>query len=119
MTTAWCSSRAGNRKSEIIKTVMAKTECSSKDGITVGLIDSLITICRVLRKDRKLLDNNPSKAVGEALADLRSCDDVQMVVTGRRASAMEKFEAEMSYSSECTRERTSMQSAIEALDNAD
>lgn len=47
---------------------ISKTDCRSEEGITVSLIDSLITTLRVLRK-RKLRGKN----IKEALIDFR-CD---------------------------------------------
>lgn len=54
------------------------TDCRSETGVTVGLIDSLITICRVL-KQRDLA----SPEVQEALLDLRSDEDIAMVMAYR------------------------------------
>lgn len=45
------------------------TDCRTDEGVTVGLIDALIAICRVLRK-RSLSDG----AIQEALRDL-ACDE--------------------------------------------
>jgi hypothetical protein len=47
------------------------TDCRSETGVTVGLIDNIITICRVL----KSRDMSPSE-VQEALLDLGSDEDV-------------------------------------------
>jgi hypothetical protein len=49
---------------------MTNTDCRSDDGITVGLIDSIITACRVLRKR----DFAPLP-VQEALKDLAADGD--------------------------------------------
>jgi len=46
------------------------TDCRTDEGITVGLIDSLITICRVLR-ERDL----SSEAVKESVKDLLQDND--------------------------------------------
>ena len=46
------------------------TDCRSEEGITVGLIDAVISVCRILR-DRDF----SSPAVSEALEDLRSDED--------------------------------------------
>ena len=51
------------------------TDCRSEEGITVGLIDSLISISRILAK-RDL--NSP--AVLEALKDLQSDSDVKIII---------------------------------------
>lgn len=48
----------------------AFTDCRSEEGITVGLIDTLITICRILRH-RDL----SGVATKEALKDLASDED--------------------------------------------
>lgn len=53
------------------------TDCRSVDGITVGLIDSIITAARVLRgRDQS------SEAVAMALEDLRADEDVRAVMGG-------------------------------------
>jgi hypothetical protein len=51
-------------------------DCRSSEGVTVGLIDGIITAARVLR-DRDL--SHP--AVREALADLREDEDVAHLVS--------------------------------------
>ena len=51
------------------------TECRSETGVTVGLVDSLIFICRVLaRRDLTATETT------EALADLRADEDVAAVL---------------------------------------
>lgn len=53
------------------------TDCRSVEGITVGLIDSIITAARVLRgRDQS------SEAVAMALEDLRADEDVRAVMGG-------------------------------------
>lgn len=47
------------------------TDCRSEEGITVGLIDALISIARVLAKR----DLRKHKAVREALKDLDNDED--------------------------------------------
>lgn len=54
------------------------TDCRSDVGVTVGLVDSLISISRVLVR-RDLTE----PAVVEALADLRDDEDLQAIL--RRA----------------------------------
>lgn len=51
-----------------------RTDCRSEEGITVGLIDALISICRILAK-RDLT----TPQAGEALLDLRQDEDVLKV----------------------------------------
>lgn len=52
-----------------------KIECKSIDGVTIGLIDSLITISHVLaRRDLS------SYEVREALADLQSDKDARALI---------------------------------------
>lgn len=53
---------------------VAHTDCRAEDGITVGLIDSIITSCRVL-SSRDLT----CEAAVEALRDLRSDSDVSLI----------------------------------------
>jgi hypothetical protein len=52
-----------------------KTDCREEDGITVGLIDSLISIARILAKR----DFKP-ESVQEALKDLRSDKDIAKIL---------------------------------------
>lgn len=52
----------------------AHTDCRDEIGITVGLLDTLITVCRIL-KHRDL----SSAEVLEALKDLRQDEDVSMI----------------------------------------
>lgn len=50
------------------------TDCRSEEGVTVGLVDALISICRILAA------RDPSPvAVGEALKDLYADPDVRSV----------------------------------------
>lgn len=54
---------------------VCSTDCRSEDGITVGMIDAMISIARVLRT-RNL--NNDS--VLEALKDIRSDEDIAWIL---------------------------------------
>ena len=67
------------------------TDCRSEDGITVGLIDAVISICRVLLP--RLEENDSSPDVVEALRDLHSDVDFSSLDTlARRAELLsEKF----------------------------
>lgn len=51
------------------------TDCASEEGITVGLIDSIITAARVLATRPK-----KTRAVTEALKDLREDVDVAAIM---------------------------------------
>jgi hypothetical protein len=53
-----------------------QTDCRSDDGVTVGLIDALISVARVL-KDRDL----SSVEVQEALEDLRGDEDIRFILS--------------------------------------
>ncbi len=53
-----------------------KTDCREEIGITVGLIDSLITQCRILRKR-----DMSSKEVQEALRDLLDDEDLKHILS--------------------------------------
>lgn len=55
--------------------VSTSTDCRSYEGVNVGLIDSIITACRVLAK-RQLYGH----AVTEALNDMRADRDVLKIV---------------------------------------
>ena len=51
-------------------------DCRSEEGITIGLIDSLISIARVLSKR----DLKASDQIKEALKDLRSDEDIAFII---------------------------------------
>ncbi len=52
------------------------TDCRSEEGVTVGLIDAIIAIVRVLAKR----DLSGDTAVSEALKDLRSDQDLKSIL---------------------------------------
>ena len=56
---------------------MEKIECSSKDGITIGLIDSIITNVRLLRKR---INSECSREVFEAVQDLVEMEEVYFLL---------------------------------------
>ncbi len=60
-------------------TTISETDCRSKEGVTVGLVDAVISLARVLR-GRDL--SNP--AVVEALRDLASDEDVEWLIAQAR-----------------------------------
>lgn len=51
------------------------TDCRSEEGVTVGLIDSIISIMRIL-----VHRDMDAKCVQEALKDLREDEDVKTVL---------------------------------------
>ena len=57
------------------KTTATTTDCREEIGITVGLIDSIITQCRILSK-RDLT----SKEVKEAFKDLQDDEDLKFIL---------------------------------------
>lgn len=59
----------------MIEPINTSTDCREETGITVGLIDSLIYISRILAK-RELIE----PAILEALADLRSDGDLRSIL---------------------------------------
>ncbi|NCN07516.1 hypothetical protein GW933_02370 [Candidatus Falkowbacteria bacterium] len=61
-----------------------KIDCRSEDGITVGLIDALISIARILSKR----DFQPV-TVQEALKDLADDEDIDMIL--KRAKTFKKL----------------------------
>lgn len=62
-----------------------ETECNSETGITIGLIDSLMTIAHVLvDRDRSSMEAH------EAMKDLMACDDMKRLMDiGELSSAKE------------------------------
>ena len=59
-----------------IKENESSTDCRSEDGITVSLIDSIISICRVL-KTRDLTSGDAQ----EALKDLSDDEDLKYILS--------------------------------------
>lgn len=51
-------------------------DCRSEEGITIGLIDAMISIARVLARR----DLEESQAVKEALADLHADEDIALIM---------------------------------------
>lgn len=64
-------------------------ESNSKHGITVGLIDSIITIAAVLYKRGDLHDQN-NKEVREAMKNLYEDDNVSWLLTRKTANQWKK-----------------------------
>lgn len=60
---------------------MTFTDCRSEAGVTVGLVDAVITCCRLLAVRDLALD----PAVQEAVADLRADEDVHAVACAEQA----------------------------------
>lgn len=60
--------------------VSARTSCRSKDGVTVGLIDAIIAISRVLSPRLKGLDARIDSPVVEALKDLGCDSDLNAIL---------------------------------------
>lgn len=56
-----------------------RTDCRSEVGVTVGLVDALISVCRVLAAR-----DTSSPEVAEALKDLGSDEDVAKVLAAAR-----------------------------------
>lgn len=54
------------------------TDCRTEDGITVGLVDSLITIGRILKQRLVMLKSTP--AIEEALKDLKNDTDLKFIL---------------------------------------
>ena len=65
--------------------MIINTNCRSENGITVGLIDSVISICRVL-KNRDLT----SQEVSEALKDLQQDEDVSSLTSPKEQQKEEQ-----------------------------
>lgn len=73
------------------------TDCRSEEGITIGLVDSLISICRILAK-RDLEGFN----VGQALCDLVSDEDFNFVMDKGSSTNKIKFQVVYTYESFAT-----------------
>lgn len=69
-------------------------ECSSEMGVTIGLIDSIITTARVLgqRLDYDALicgeDGDEHQPIREALTDLATCAELRRLIGKHDAGAM-------------------------------
>ncbi len=95
------------------KMANCNTDCRSAEGVTVGLIDGLITIARVLT----LRDLSPA-AVQEALIDLRSDEDLARVLgpaigKGVNAQLLEALK-EIAWSNDSTWQSDKAEAAIAA-----
>jgi len=62
------------------------TDCKTEEGITVGLIDAMMSIARVLR-DREL----HSEVVQEALQDIRDDDDMHWLMNMGDLDSCEEY----------------------------
>lgn len=62
----------------MLKTQGETTNCKSEEGITVGLIDSLMTISSIVNQRLKMLTLTP--AIEESLKDLGSDKDLEGVI---------------------------------------
>lgn len=51
-------------------------DCRSEDGIIVGLIDGMIAQARIVARYLRAADGSVEAGVSEALADLRSDEDI-------------------------------------------
>lgn len=56
-------------------------ECTSEDGVTIGLIDAIITCSRVADERIRRLEGDISKPVIDALSDLFSCDGIRYLMS--------------------------------------
>lgn len=64
------------------------TDCRCEEGITVGLIDGLIAICRIVAKR----DLSPD-VVGEALLDLMGDEDLGTIIeTAKKVADQRDYE---------------------------
>lgn len=70
--------RARNTRN-VMESNHSSTNCRDEDGVTVGLIDALMSIARILAKR----DMNPD-SVQEALKDLASDEDIAKVLDEAR-----------------------------------
>jgi hypothetical protein len=75
------------------------TDCATKDGIIIGLIDSVITACRILVQcdiEKRKPDDRLNDPVVHALCDLQSNCDVNKVMS-IRPPMLEFVEAQQNY----------------------
>lgn len=66
----------------MFETINSSSECKTEEGITIGLIDSLLAISKVLRPRLESLVNskyegNSYESIGEALKDLNADSDIR------------------------------------------
>lgn len=66
------------------------TDCRSFDGVTVGLIDTIINCSRLLKHRDQM-----APAVQEALADLRHDEDVERLLGGADMDIRDRMRAEI------------------------
>ncbi len=71
-----------NEIAEANRAYRTAEECSSEEGITVGLIDAAQTCCRVAYERMERFDQDDSASVREALKDMRADHSARMLITG-------------------------------------
>ncbi len=74
---------------------MSKTDCRSADGITVGLIDSIMSICRVLAPRLHGFDNRIDGPITEALEDMGCDGDLNSILSLCPVSRLPEEEAKL------------------------
>ncbi len=71
------------------------TDCRSAEGITVGLIDSVLSICRVLAPRLRGFDSRIDSPITEALTDLGCDDDLNGILSLCPVSRLPEEEAKL------------------------
>lgn len=74
----WDALEKKQKKADSDKKARETTDCRSEEGITVGLIDSVIALSRVINQRLRVLNLTP--AVEEALKDLASDADLKNIL---------------------------------------
>lgn len=63
-----------------------ETDCRTEEGITVGLIDSILSVAKVL-KTRDLM----GEAIQEALLDLQNDESIKFILSNNRIIDFEEY----------------------------
>lgn len=56
-------------------------ECTSKEGLTIGLIDSIITCAHLADERVRGLERDIPKSIVDALSDLFTCDGIRYLMS--------------------------------------
>lgn len=74
----WDAQEKKRNKAKKDKEARETTDCRSEEGITVSLIDSIISVSRVVKQRLIMLKSTP--AIEEALKDLTSDEDLKSIL---------------------------------------
>lgn len=74
----WDAQERKQKKAKKDKEARETTDCRTEEGIIVSLIDSIISVSRVVKQRLIMLKSTP--AIEEALKDLKSDEDLKSIL---------------------------------------